>query len=1156
MVRTVFLSHAGADTAAADALRKRLEGAGFDVWFDKRDLRAGHEVWQRQLEAQIDKVDGFVVYVGTGGVVNWVEAETRYALSRAISGERKLAFVPVLSAQVKGGSKALPGFARQFQAVRDVENDPAAWNRLVAGLTNGASPPKEEHPFFHLEPISADRNHLFFGRRHETAQIIDILRDRNLVLVAGASGSGKSSLVRAGMIPAWRGNAVGVRRGEDPEQGDWLTITMTPGDRPWENLGKAVIEAAEEERGLSPTQAAEFATLAQNDDPVVKERALRLNADPDKARVLLVVDQFEELFVRKSITPETRRSFAEFLARLADPRNPAFAVALTMRGDYTNHLANDPGAASLQARLQAQDGRARFTLRSILMSDPDNPAAGTERLRQVVTEPLALARWPEAEAEALADMVLRDTGGDAGDLALVQFALSETWAQRGNNGNDLLRSYASVGRVEGALAKSADKALSALFQNGLATEADAEAALIRLGSLVGTSPLRRTAPRSEFTEARWEALQFLASEEGKRLVQITGEGEAATAEIAHEALLTQWNTLNGWLSRDPEGKRLLDGFAQRALEAAEVAPRHRTRSAALTDFLLRAHGLEEPDPSGLVLSADDSRRYAPLLSSRPEWLTQAEMDFLRRSIYHDENVRKREARLPKVMGGWLGIIAAALVVVFVMMLGASALWVAGQAAQRSAEAARGLAEVERVRAERNEASALAGLAEVMIERKQGVRAGILALAALKSNPERSDPSRLLSVLDASIVSAIGENSFDRLPQAVSLDLSSDDQYWVTGDEYGKIVMWNADDFSFVRETPEMNLVSVTSLAVSSDDAFVAAGYSDGTLRLWELPDLNFWGESSSRHDGRILSIAISDDRRWVATGGSDRLIRQWSVPKVEPRIQISREVSYPVGTLQYSNDGLLLIYGSTNGILADLMISESGDLVNVNCDASADEILVSKTGMIVGICTPIIIVGNQDALVQEESRLTMKEPKIDSEPTTAVAVSASGDRIISGHSEGALRLWSGDDLRPLNVESLAPNEFGSPSGNLVRALAFSTDGKMVVSLQRDDTLWVRDAESLLLLGPQLRGFDGAAYDVRFSPNGRYIIASLVGGGRFIWDLSRASADRIALLCDHLAPRGQTEIEAIEAEYGLKLPPICTPEQRAILLSPLYVPPAP
>lgn len=143
MARTVFLSHAGADTAAADALCKRLEGAGFDVWFDKRDLRAGHEVWQKQLEAQIDKVDGFVVYVGTGGVVNWVEAETRYALSRAISGERKLAFVPVLSAQVKGGSKALPGFARQFQAVRDVENDPEAWNRLVAGLKNGAPPPKK-----------------------------------------------------------------------------------------------------------------------------------------------------------------------------------------------------------------------------------------------------------------------------------------------------------------------------------------------------------------------------------------------------------------------------------------------------------------------------------------------------------------------------------------------------------------------------------------------------------------------------------------------------------------------------------------------------------------------------------------------------------------------------------------------------------------------------------------------------------------------------------------------------------------------------------------------------------------------------------------------------------------------------------------------------
>jgi hypothetical protein len=125
----LFLSHAGADTGAARVLKQRIEQApearkrGLKVWFDKDNLRAG-EPWQTQLEETIGRqATAFAVYVGSRGVINWVEAEVRLGLSRAIGGNgQHFPFIPVLAAGAVG-SDALPGFARQFQAVRDVETN-------------------------------------------------------------------------------------------------------------------------------------------------------------------------------------------------------------------------------------------------------------------------------------------------------------------------------------------------------------------------------------------------------------------------------------------------------------------------------------------------------------------------------------------------------------------------------------------------------------------------------------------------------------------------------------------------------------------------------------------------------------------------------------------------------------------------------------------------------------------------------------------------------------------------------------------------------------------------------------------------------------------------------------------------------------------------
>lgn len=175
--RLVFLSHAGVDTEAARVLKARLlaapDAAGIDIWFDKDDLLAG-QPWQEQIEAALSRAAAFVVYVGSRGVINWVEAEVRLALDRAIT-DRTFRFVPVLAAG-SDGPEDVPPFARLYQCVFDVENRPDEFGKLMAALLgrdDAGTLRLEDRPFFGLQAIDESRSHLFFGRETETEDLVN-----------------------------------------------------------------------------------------------------------------------------------------------------------------------------------------------------------------------------------------------------------------------------------------------------------------------------------------------------------------------------------------------------------------------------------------------------------------------------------------------------------------------------------------------------------------------------------------------------------------------------------------------------------------------------------------------------------------------------------------------------------------------------------------------------------------------------------------------------------------------------------------------------------------------------------------------------------------------------------------------------------------------
>jgi hypothetical protein len=207
----LFLSHAGVDSEAALRLAERIAASpeaqdqGLTVWIDKNHLGAGSR-WKDELHEALKNSSAFAVYVGSKGVVNWVWDEVSVALDRAHQ-DTAYPLIPILA---NGADRAnLPSFLSQFQGVGAVDENPEEFLKLlrwVLRLDNREGVEAEHDPFVGLQAFDSRKARLFFGRNQEVEELLKLLRGEHLLMVVGDSGSGKSSLNRAGLVPAFRGS--------------------------------------------------------------------------------------------------------------------------------------------------------------------------------------------------------------------------------------------------------------------------------------------------------------------------------------------------------------------------------------------------------------------------------------------------------------------------------------------------------------------------------------------------------------------------------------------------------------------------------------------------------------------------------------------------------------------------------------------------------------------------------------------------------------------------------------------------------------------------------------------------------------------------------------------------------------------------------------
>ncbi len=402
-------------------------------------------------------------------------------------------------------------------------------------------------PYKGLARYEAADAPFFHGRERLVATLVARIAVDRFVGVIGASGSGKSSLVRAGLLPALSGNAL-------PGSGAWPTCTCTPGEHPMRSLAEALAPLV----GVPAPELARRLDRQPDQLGSVLDSALRGRGG---ARVAVVVDQFEEIVTLCRDQDERERFAGALVDAVTDPEVPAVVVPV-VRADYFGALAVHPELARLFEQSQVLVGA---------MTDAE--------LRRAISEPAR--RSGLVLEDGLVEAVGADAGSEPGALPLVSTAMAETWVRR--DGTVLtLAAYRDAGGVQGALARLADDVYAGLDPEG---QALARRLFLRLAEPgEGTDDVRRRMPRDEFS-AGTAADEVLDAYVGRRLLVADG----ASVEVAHEALLREWPRLRGWLEEDREGRRLhrhlTDAAAAWAAEGRDAGALYRgTRLGAAQEW--------------------------------------------------------------------------------------------------------------------------------------------------------------------------------------------------------------------------------------------------------------------------------------------------------------------------------------------------------------------------------------------------------------------------------------------------------------------------------------------------------------------------------------------------------------------------------------------
>ena len=924
------------------------------------------------------------------------------------------------------------------------------------------APPLDEssNPYRGLESFDEAHKDLFFGRQALTQTLAEFVTNHALTVVLGASGSGKSSLVKAGLIPKLQ------------QEDDWAFLSpFRPGESPFKTLNQALQVANLPE--IAPADKATSLGLLTPDQGL----SLWFQEHPH-THLLVVVDQFEEL-ITLCRDQQERKNFLDVLAEAIASHPTQLHLVLTLRSDFEPQFRN----TALEPHWQG----ARFVV----------PAMTRDELRQAIEAP-ASARVMVFDPHELVDQLIDEVANMPGALPLLSFALSELYLNylkrqkdARDKGETLDRAmtqadYEAMGGVTQSLTQRADQEYETLVQQNKAYEQTIRHVMLRMVAVGGGELARRQVPLSElqYPSEKNSLVKEVIERFIKARLLVKGENTEGNpyVEPAHDALVRGWQKLLEWKRKEQESLLL-----QRRLTPAAEEWQSQQKARFLWNANPRLDLLKK------VLNSDDN------------WLNQIETQFVRRSVS-----KKRSNAIVR----W----SIAGSVLLGSLIFSTAIWQQLQITQLREKAARSrnllatdpigslVIAIDAIGQNRN--TPIVNM-NVIPE----VQSSLLsAIQTARESDRFNQPVQLASNQQGQPENNQQEQQGS---QVIAVAVSPDGKTFASADKSGNIYRWDSQGkqirLPLVRNGQSWGF---SSLSFSPDgNILIGSGEqkmnnpSSGQLevKIWDLQQNKLIQPFGSSYSSKVIAAAFSPDGKMIVSGGKDGTIRLWDLqgnqisqsPEIKgPKIKSDNPQVSHIHAVAFSPDGRSIVSADSERDvrlwkLQGGKVLESPTSIGKcgNPSGSSPHSVAFSSNNQQVLCN--LKPGYSESGSNNESFVTLWNFDSQDNKWKTLALkggnsgflskvlfasySPNGKTIVTGDQDGSIRLWDSGG-----------NPIGQPllghSSN-VESIAFSSDGKEIISGSWDGSIRLWDVEQNL---SEEKSFSNQGTHLILSPDGQKV----------------------------------------------------------------------